>query len=211
MIAGAGMCRSRRFLDCRRSLACSEALNGTFEKEKIASVPIMNNNETLWLMIFVGLTAVALLGQFLVMVVAYFTVRKTISNVQGEIGEIRSTVMPMLNRSKDLLEKVAPKVESVAADVADMAQSAREQTAHIRYTADEILARVYRQTSRVDNMMTSVADGMEHAGNVMADSVTKPVRQVSAILAAAKAFLGVLATGRRRDRQEVIADQDMFV
>ena len=90
------------------------------------------NNETLWLMIFVGVTAVALFGQFVVMLVAYFTVRKTINSVQNEVGEIRSTVMPMLNRSKELLEKVAPKVESVAADVADMAQSAREQTAHIR-------------------------------------------------------------------------------
>ena len=168
------------------------------------------NNETLWLMIFVGLTAVALFGQFIVMLVAFFMVRKTLNSVQGEIGEIRSTVMPMITRSKELLEKVAPKVESVAADVADMAQSAREQTAHIRFTADEVLARVYRQTSRVDNMITNVADGVEHAGSVVADSVTKPVRQVSAMLAAAKAFLGVLATGRRNDRQ-VVTDQDMFV
>jgi uncharacterized protein YoxC len=168
------------------------------------------NNETLWLMIFVGLTAVALFGQFIVMLVAFFMVRKTLNSVQGEIGEIRSTVMPMITRSKELLEKVAPKVESVAADVADMAQSAREQTAHIRFTADEVLARVYRQTSRVDNMITNVADGVEHAGSVVADSVTKPVRQVSAMLAAAKAFLGVLATGRRNDRQ-VVSDQDMFV
>lgn len=170
------------------------------------------NNETLWLMIFVGLTAFALLVQAIVMLVAYFMVRRTITDVQGQIGEIRSTVMPILTRSKELLEKVAPKVESVAADAADMAQSAREQTAHIRYTADEILARVYRQTSRVDNMLTNVADGVEHAGTVVADSVTRPVRQVSAMLAAAKAFLSVLATGRRNDRQsEMIADQDMFV
>jgi methyl-accepting chemotaxis protein len=169
------------------------------------------NNETFWLMIFVGLTAVALLGQFIVMLAAFFMVRKSIKKVQDEVGEVRSTVMPMLSRSKELLEKVAPKVESVAADMADMAQSAREQTAHIRFTADEVLARVYRQTSRVDNMITNVADGVEHAGTVVADSVTKPVRQVSAMLAAAKAFLGVLATGRRRDRQDVITDQDMFV
>ena len=169
------------------------------------------NSETFWLMIFVGLTAVALLGQFIVMLVAYVMVRKSIKTVQDEVSEVRSTVMPMLNRSKELLEKVAPKVESVAADVADMAQSAREQTAHIRFTADEVLARVYRQTSRVDNMLTNVADGVEHAGNVVADSVTKPVRQVSALLAAAKAFLGVLATGRRREQREITSDQDMFV
>jgi len=169
------------------------------------------HSETFWLIVFVGLTAVALFGQFVVMLTAYFLVRKNIKTVQEEISEVRSTVMPMLSRSKEMLEKVAPKVESVAADIADMAQSAREQTAHIRFTADEVLARVYRQTSRVDNMITNVADGVEHASSVVADSVTRPVRQASAILAAAKAFLGVLATGRRRDRQEVVTDQDMFV
>ena len=170
------------------------------------------HSETFWLIVFVGLTAVALFGQFIVMLVAYLMVRKSIKAVQDEVVEVRSTVMPMLTRSKQLLEKVAPKLESVATDVADIAQSAREQTAHIRYTADEVLARVYRQTSRVDNMITNVADGVEHAGNVVADSVTRPVRQVSAMLAAAKAFLGVLATGRRSDRRaEVVADQDMFV
>ncbi|MBS1804281.1 MAG: hypothetical protein JST28_13010 [Acidobacteria bacterium] len=169
------------------------------------------HSETFWLIVFVGLTAVALFGQFIVMLSAYFLVRKNIKTVQEEVSDLRSTVMPILNRSKDMLEKVAPKVESVAADMADMAQSAREQTAHIRFTADEVLARVYRQTSRVDNMITNVADGVEHASTVVADSVTKPVRQVSAILAAAKAFLGVLATGRRPDRHEVVADQDMFV
>jgi hypothetical protein len=53
---------------------------------------------------------------------------------------------------------------------------------------------------------------MEHAGNVVADSVSKPARQASAMLASVKAFLSVLATGRRRERPaEVAADQDMFV
>lgn len=170
------------------------------------------NNETLWLIVFVALTAFALLVQAIVMAVAYFTVRKALNSVQGEVSEIRSTVMPMLTRSKDLLEKVAPKVESVAADMADIAQAAREQSAHIRATADEILTRVNRQTSRVDNMFTGVIDSVEHAGNVVSDSVARPVRQVSAMLASAKAFLSVLATGRRPERPaEVIADQDMFV
>lgn len=169
------------------------------------------NNETIWLIVFVGLTAFALLVQAIVMMVAYFMVRKTIGTVQDDINEIRSTVMPMLTRSKEILEKVGPKVESVAADVADIAQSAREQTAHIRATADEILDRVQRQTSRVDTMFTSVVDGVEHASNVVSDSVSRPVRQVTAILASAKAFLSVLARGRRAERPVVVTDQDLFV
>jgi hypothetical protein len=43
-------------------------------------------------------------------------------------------------------------------------------------------------------------------------SVIKPVRQVTAMMAGAKAFLNVLATGRRPERQaDAVADQDMFV
>ena len=163
-------------------------------------------------MVFVGLTAVALLFQGIAMLVGALMFRKTIANVQNDVNEIRSTVMPMLVKSKELLEKVAPKVESVAADVADMAQAAKEQTAHLRATTDEILNRVERQTSRVDSMFTTVVDGVEHATIAVTDSVVRPVRQINAMLASAKAFLSVLATGRRPERPvEVVTDQDMFV
>ncbi|MGA9584799.1 MAG: hypothetical protein WBQ95_05690, partial [Terracidiphilus sp.] len=65
---------------------------------------------------------------------------------------------------------------------------------------------------RVDSMFTNVIDGVEHASNVVVGSVIKPVRQVTAMMAGAKAFLNVLATGRRPERPaDVAADQDMFV
>jgi hypothetical protein len=61
-------------------------------------------------------------------------------------------------------------------------------------------------------MFTNMADGVEHASNVVVHSVGRPVRQLTAVLAGAKAFLSVLTTGRRRDQQaDVVADQDMFV
>ena len=170
------------------------------------------NNETLWLIVFVALTAFALLVQAIVMAVAYFTIRKTINTVQGEITEIRSTVMPMLTKSKETLDSVAPKIESIAADMAEVVRRVKEESAEIQATATDLLNRINRQTSRVDNMFTSVIDGMEHASNVVAHSVTRPVRQVSAVLASAKAFLTVLARGRRSERPvEAVADQDMFV
>ena len=170
------------------------------------------NNQTLWLIVFDAIAALALLMQAMVVLIAYVTMRKAMKNAQAEIQELRGTVVPMLTRSKELLEKVAPKVESVATDVADIAQAAKEQTARISVTTEEILARIHRQTSRVDNMVTGVVDGVEHAGNVVADGITRPVRQVAAMLASAKAFLTVLATGRRRERpEEVVTDQDMFV
>jgi hypothetical protein len=172
------------------------------------------NNETLLivLVVFVALTGVALIVQAIVMLTAFITMRRTIASLYSDVQEVRTSVMPILSRSKDLLEHVAPKVESIADDMADLTQRVRQQGVEVQATTSEILERVHRQTTRVDTIVTNVIDGIEHASNAVADSVGRPVRQISAMLASAKAFLSVLATGRRPGQQEeVIADQDMFV
>lgn len=170
------------------------------------------NNETTLLVIFVGITGFALLVQAIVMLVAFLAMRKTIMSLQSDVQDLRTTAMPILAKSRETLERVAPKIESVAADVAEVAHILRAQTVEFQAVAGEILERVHRQTSRVDNMFTNLVDGVEHASNLVVDSVTRPVKQISSMLAGAKAFLTVLATGRRPGQQaEVVADQDMFV
>jgi len=170
------------------------------------------NNESTLLVVFVGITGLALVVQAIVMLVAFLTMRKTIVSLQSDVQELRTTAMPILARTRETLEKVAPKIESIATDVADLAHRLKEQSIEFEAVAGEILERVHRQTSRVDNMFTGVVDGVEHASNVVADSITKPVRRIAAMLSGAKAFITVLATGRRPDQQvDAVADQDMFV
>jgi hypothetical protein len=170
------------------------------------------NNETRLLVIFVGLTAFALLVQAIVMLVAFLVMRKTVKSLQVDLQELRTTAMPILTKSRETLENVAPRLESVAANVADIAHVLKRQSVEFQAVAGDILERVHRQTSRVDNMFTNMADNVEHASNVVVGSVVKPVRQVSAIMAAAKAFLSVLTSGKRSNPQaDVVADQDMFV
>lgn len=168
-------------------------------------------NET-YLVIFVGLTGLALLVQAIVMLAAFLTMRKSIISIKADVQEMRTSVMPILAKSKETLDKVTPKIESIATDISELVQRVKVQSFEVQAVAAEILDRVERQTSRVDHMFTGLIDGVEHATNLVTDSVTRPVRQVSAVLASAKAFLTVLATGRRAgERAEVHADQDMFV
>jgi len=170
------------------------------------------NNETL-LVLFVGLTSCALLVQAIVMLVGFLAIRKTVNTMHSEFQELKTTILPILTTSKETLDRVAPKIESVAADTADVARIAKQQAQDFQVVAAEILDRVHRQTIRVDDMFTSVIDGVEHTTNVVAQTVSRPVRQATAMLAGAKAFLATLATGQRRHepRVEVAADQDMFV
>jgi hypothetical protein len=170
------------------------------------------NNQTIWQIVFDAIAAFALLIQAMVVLVAYFTIRKAMNKAQEDIHELRTTVMPLLTKSKDMFEKISPRVDTITADIASIAQTVKEQTFRVSATTDDLLARVHRQSSRVDNMVTSVVDGVEHASYVVSDSVTRPVRQIGAMLASVKAFLSVLATGRRHERPvEVVSDQDMFV
>jgi uncharacterized protein YoxC len=171
-----------------------------------------NENLLIALVAFVALTGIALMVQAIVMLVAFTTMRKTVVSIHSDVQEVRTSLMPILAQSKETLEKVAPKIESIATDIADLTQRLREQGAEVQATTAEILERIQRQTSRVDTMVTGVIDGVEHASTVVSDSVTRPVRQITAMLASAKAFLSVLATGRRPGQQaDVVADQDMFV
>ena len=193
----------------RLPLERAEALNEP-EKDK-DRVGAKMNNETL-LVVFVGLTGFALIVQAIVMLVAFITMRKTIATIHTDVEDLRASLTPVLKQSKDLLDKVGPKVESIATDMADLTRRFREQTVELQAATTEILGRVHRQTSRVDTIITGVIDNIEYASAVVADAITRPVRQISAMLASAKAFLTVLATGRRPgEQQEVVADRDMFV
>ena len=169
------------------------------------------NTETL-LTIFVGLTAFALLMQAIVLLVFFLKIRKIIASVQTDVQELRTAATPIITKSRELLERVAPKLDAVTTDLAEMARELRHQGAEVQATVGDILDRVHRQSSRIDSMFTSAVDGVEHASNVVADTVNKPLRQASAIMAAAKAFLNVMTSGRRLSRPARIAtDQDMFV
>ena len=169
------------------------------------------NHDTL-LVIFVGLTAFALLVQAIVVLAFFLAIRKHIGKVQADIQELRTAATPILHKSREILDRLSPKIDSVATDMAGMARDLREQGIQVQATVGDILDRVQRQSSRVDSMFTSAVDGVEHASNVVADTVSKPLRQASAIVAAAKAFLNVMTSGRRSSRPARIAtDQDMFV
>ena len=60
--------------------------------------------------------------------------------------ELRTKAMPMLEKSRETLDKVTPKIESVAADVAELAHIVKAQAVEFQFMASEILGRVHRQT-----------------------------------------------------------------
>jgi methyl-accepting chemotaxis protein len=183
------------------------------------------DNETIEL-VCIAVTALAVLLQGIVLLFIYLALRKAIGSLRGEVEDLRSSLMPMVDNTRELIDnsralvettrrlfaRLAPKAEATASDVARVARGLREQTEELESTTQEVLARVRFQTSRMNAMTTSGLDAVDRAGSFVAETVGKPVRQLSGFLAAAKAIVESLrASGHEPRHRRYSGDEDTFV
>lgn len=138
--------------------------------------------------------AVALLLQTIFLLAILSTVRKTARSLKEEIEDLRSSLMPIIYNTRDLMARVTPQIESSVEDLSHMARDMRQQTADLQASARDVLERLRSQMGRVDNMVTSVLDAVDRASVFVTDTVSKPVRQLSGLLASVKAIVESLRT-----------------
>jgi ABC-type transporter Mla subunit MlaD len=141
-----------------------------------------------------GVVAGTLLLQVILLVVILFGVRKAAAAVREDLNEIRASVTPLIKQSHELLVRVGPRIESTTDDLAVITHSLREQTTSVQATVTDISERTRHQAGRVDFMVTSALDKVDRAGAIVNDTVAKPLRQVTGILAALRAVVENLRT-----------------
>jgi len=168
------------------------------------------------MLVFVACTGAAVLMQALVLLAMYIAMRKAIKMAQAQIDELRVNVLPVVKDTKDLLTSVGPKLDSLAGDFAVITRGLRTQGSLYKASADDIVAKVNRQASRVDLMLTNVLDMVDRASAVVADVVSVPIRQLSAVAAFAKAAVGSFRAGpapaeAAHQPTHSPADKDLFV
>ena len=171
------------------------------------------DNQTIQLAL-IALVALAMLIQVIVLLAAFVAMRKAARSVDEKLEELRSSVMPLLDKTRALVTRLTPKIEETAEDLAALTHSLRVQTNDVQHAANEIIARVRTQASRLDTLLSNVLDALERAASFMADAVNKPLRQLSAILASVKAALESLRDYQPSPRSQadrVTGNHDMFV
>jgi uncharacterized protein YoxC len=169
------------------------------------------NHETIELAC-IAVGAGALLLQAILLLVIGLSVMKTTKSLKKDVEEMRSAVLPVVDNTRELLVRLTPKVESTVTDVAELARGMREQAAAVEATVDEVLVRVRKQTSRVDTMFSETLDAVDKASAFVTETVGKPLRQLSGMLAAAKAVVESLSSPNQPAREPAVHDdKDIFV
>jgi methyl-accepting chemotaxis protein len=161
------------------------------------------NIETL-LIAAIAVIGLAVVLQTIILLAIYISMRKTVRALNDEVEELKSTITPLVGSVRDFIARISPKIESAVDDVSEMARSARAQSAGIQASVAEILKRTQNQLYRFDDMATSALDCVDRAGNLLIETVNKPVRQISAVLSMVKAVVDSLRSPapRRRDGAE---------
>jgi|CZKL01.1.fsa_nt_gi hypothetical protein len=166
------------------------------------------------LLVLVAITGFSALFQLIVLIAIFVFVRKAMKAAEQKTEEIRTVVMPIITNTRDLIARVEPKLDAAASDLAEVTHALHAQAIKVQASADEVVGRVNRQVVRVDHMATTVLDKVEQVGVILNEAVKVPLRQVSGLVAAAKAMVDTFRapTPPRRVNPTVITDdKDLLV
>jgi hypothetical protein len=97
-------------------------------------------------------------------------------------------------------------------DLSAIASNLRAQAAEVEIALGDILEKVDKQSSRIDTMFSGTLDAVDKASSFVTQTVGKPVRQLSGLVAGVKAAVESLRTNGHPMRNHGDPDdKDMFV
>jgi hypothetical protein len=184
--------------------------------ELCESLPMqMPTHETIELAC-IAIAALALVTQTIILLGLALGASKSIKAIKEQLEEMRATVMPVVHNARDIVERLSPKVEQTVTDLSVVAAVLRKQTAEMQEVVGDVLARVRKETGRIDMMFSETLDAVDKASAFVTQAVAKPIRQISGILASAKAVIESLSTHepvypKPAIHDDIHDDKDMFV
>jgi hypothetical protein len=163
------------------------------------------------LIIFIGLTAAAVLLQAGVLAGMYWSLRKTSAKVESLAEEVKTKVLPTAELAHSMMSELRPKIATVVDNVSVSTTMLRTQMERVDATLTDIVDRTRLQVIRADEFVNSTMDKLEETREVVQRTVVSPVRQLSGLMHGLGAGFETLFS-RRRGRSTVSAPQDeMFI
>jgi methyl-accepting chemotaxis protein len=159
----------------------------------------VSRHDTHLLMIFVGLIALALALQALGFLIAGIFAAKLLHSITGIAKELHQRTGPIIDKSTQVLNDLAPKVQSVTENVEQITFAVRSRTdelgqtvSEVNQTVQEANSRARAQMTRADNILTDALTATEDISHTIQDSIRAPVRQVVGVIAGIKAAIDKL-------------------
>jgi hypothetical protein len=165
------------------------------------------------LIVFIAVTAVAVVIQAGILVAFFFVVRKTAAQVEALSSEVQSRALPAAENVLSMMVELRPKIEALTTDVSESSNLVRNQLARIDATLTDAIDRARLQVIRADELLNRTMDKVEETSEVVQKTVISPLQKVNGLMAAISTGVEVfLGQKRRQPRNGAGVPQDeMFI
>ncbi len=168
------------------------------------------------LIVFIAITAAAVLLQAGLLVAVYLSMRKTGARVESLADEVKTKVLPAIDTAQATLSEVRPNVATIVANVRESSAALREEIQRVDATVNDLVDRARLQIIRADEMLTRTFDRVEQTSDVVQKTVMSPVRQFSGVIqgvtAGVEYFFGHgRKNGRNTETRRPVPQDEMFI
>jgi hypothetical protein len=163
------------------------------------------------LIIFIAVTAAAVVLQAGILVAMFVTMRKTSAKVESLAEEVKTKVLPTAELAHSMILELRPKIENVVDNVSQSTTVISNQIARVDATLTDIVDRTRLQVIRADEFVNTTMDKLEETREAVQRTVVSPVRYASGLMRGITAGFETFF-GRRRNGETATAPQDeMFI
>ncbi len=166
--------------------------------------------ETL-LIVFIVVTAFAVLVQAGILAGMYFALRKTSAKVESLAEEVKTKVLPTAELAHAMMTELRPKIENVVDNVSVSTTILRTQMERVDATLTDIIDRTRLQVIRADEFVNSTMDKLEETREAVQRTVVSPVRHISGLMHGVTTGLEAFFSRRRERNSATVPQDEMFI
>ena len=165
------------------------------------------------LIVFIVVTALAVVIQAGVLVSLYISVKKTSSRVESIAGDLQQRAAPALDAATAILNNSRGNLQTLTENLAVTSTSLRNQVERVETTMGDIIDRTRLQVIRADEMVSRTLDRVEETSEFVQHTVISPIKQLAGLVSGLT--VGLDAFFRRRKgpqrSQPQTEDEELFI
>jgi hypothetical protein len=153
---------------------------------------------------FVALTALAIVGQAIVLLAIWGMSKRLSEQVERFMKETREMMVP--------IRSVAENLRTASANLVEIGFAARDQFRRVEAMVTDTGEALNVQLERFDRVSQSVIDRINETAEIVQDSVVRPAREIAAVAKGLTRGFGAFFFGRNRSTvDQARQDEELFI
>ena len=161
--------------------------------------------------LIIAIAAVVSCVALLVQVFSLFGVYRSIKVVRDKVTDLAERAEPILTDARKLLSENKPKIDEITDKALEVVRLAREQATRLDAVLVETTDIFKAQVMRLDGVIDETVGKVQQTTDAVQNTVLRPIKEVSGIVAGLKAALAVFAQGQRSSVDQATQDEEMFI